>query len=219
MKKFKAAVFDMDGTLLDTMHIWHNMIREYLVRNNIEIPPEIDGKLRAMGIDNAVKFILDNFDSDIEADKLHNELLAILEDSYNKKSVFKPGALELLKKLHDRNISTVILSATPEYMLHLALGKLDAEKYFTHGMLSCYDLKCSKLYPEAFYNAVERLQVSADEVVVFEDAWYAANTAKKAGFTLALISDPCELKIAEMREMADFYVEKSWDEFPVDLFF
>lgn len=219
MKKFKAAIFDMDGTLLDSMYVWRNIARACLVRNNITITEAMECKLKTMGIARVIALINDDFKLNIAPEKLREDIFAILADHYREKSVFKPGALDLLKNLQKRNVATVVLSATPEKLVHLALGKLDALQYFSHGILSCASINYTKFQAEAFFTAAEHLQVSPDEVMVFEDAWYAANTAKKAGFTLGVIADEYELKTAEIRSLADFYVKKSWDEFPIDRFF
>ena len=219
MKKFKAAIFDMDGTLLDTMYIWRHLTREYLISKNIPIPEEIRDKLVTMGITRVVNLLQEYFKLGLTDDELREELYAVLGNYYRNNSVLKPGALNLLKKLQERNVATVILSATPEHLLHIALVKVDIEKYFSHGILSCSSMKYTKFQPEAFYAAIEHLKVNKDEVMVFEDAWYAANTAKQAGLTVAMIAEPTELKVEETRQLADFYVEKSWDEFPVEKFF
>jgi len=219
MKKFKAAIFDMDGTLLDTMYIWRHLTREYLISKNIPLPEEIRDKLVTMGIPRVVNLLQEYFKLGLTADELREELYAVLGNYYRNNSVLKPGALNLLKKLQECNVATVVLSATPEHLLHIALGKVDIEKYFSHGILSCASMKYTKFQPEAFYAAIEHLKVNKDEVMVFEDAWYAANTAKQADLTVAMIAEPTELKVEETRQLADFYVEKSWDEFPVEKFF
>ena len=209
----------MDGTLLDTMYIWRNLAKEYLIRHNIAIPEELKSKLVTMGIIRAINVLREDFQINMTPEKIQEGLFEVLEDYYTSNSVFKPGARELLENLRSRNIPTVLLSATPERFLRLALGKLDAIGYLSNGILSCASLPYNKQHPESFFIAAEHLHSTPAETVVFEDAWYAANTAKKAGFTVAIIADKSELKVAETRELADFYAEKSWDEFPFDRFF
>lgn len=100
------------------------------------------------------------------------------------------------------------------------MNRLDALQYFSHGILSCYTIQCTKHKPEAFLTAAQQFKgIPADEVMIFEDALYAARTVKNAGFTLGVIADREEKHPAEMRQLADFYMEKSWDEFPINQFF
>ena len=219
MKKFKAAIFDMDGTLLDTMYIWHHLAPEYLKRNDIELPENMTDQMATMGISRAVDFLITSFNLNISHEKLHQELINILADYYRNHAEFKPGAVSLLEKLRQHNIPAMVFSATPEDLLMMALNRLDAVKYFSHGLISCGTIKSSKNKPEAFLKAAEHLGFPPDEIMIFEDAWYAASTAKSAGFTVGIIADNEEPRTAEMRELADFYVEKSWDEFPFERFF
>ena len=219
MKKLKAAIFDMDGTLLDTMYIWRHLAPAYLEKNNIAVPDDLTDKLAIMGISRAVEFLIENFHLTISHDELHQELIGILADYYKHKAVFKPGAVEFLQKLRDKNIPTMVFSATPEDLLDLALSRLDAVKYFSHGLLSCRTIQCAKNKPEAFFTAARHIETAPEDVMIFEDAWYAASTAKNAGFTVTVMADEQETRIAEMRALADFYIEKSFDEFPVNNFF
>ena len=219
MKKFKAAIFDMDGTLLDSMYIWHHLAENYLIKNNIPIPEDLADKLVIMSINNAVKMLISDFKLDITPEAMLQELHNVLADFYRTQADFKPGAKAFLQKLRDKNIATMVFSATPEHLLHLTLDRLDAKQYFSCGLLSCDTVKCGKNKEEAFFKAAEYLGFAPDEIMIFEDAHYAATTAKKAGFTLGIMADKWERRTQEQREIADVYIEKSFDEFPIDNFF
>lgn len=219
MKKFKAAIFDMDGTLLDSMYIWHHLAESYLIKNNIPIPDDLADKLVIMSIQNAVKMLIADFKLDLTPEAMRDELHNVLADFYRTQAGFKPGAKTFLQKLRDKNIQTMVFSATPEHLLHLALERLDAKQYFSHGLLSCDTVGYGKHKEEAFFKAAEHLGFAPDEIMIFEDAHYAATTAKRAGFSLGIVADKWERRTQELREIADFYIEQNFDEFPVDNFF
>lgn len=219
MKKFKAAIFDMDGTLLDTMYIWRHLAPAYLERNNIAVPDDLVDKMTIMGIRRAVDFLIENFKLSITPDALLQELLDILADYYRYNAVFKPGTEAFLQALKERGIATVVFSATPQHLIKMALERQNAVDYFSHGLLSCESVGFTKNKPEAFMAVARYLNVEKEEVMVFEDAWYAASTAKAGGFPLCVMADEQEYRTGEMRELADIYIEKSWDEFPVDRWF
>lgn len=219
MKKFKAVIFDMDGTILDSMYIWHHLAESYLVKNNIPVPDDLADKLVIMSIQNAVKMLIADFKLDLTPEAMLDELHNVLADFYRTQADFKPGAKEFLQKLRDNNIATMVFSATPEHLLHLALERLDAKQYFSHGLLSCDTVGYGKHKEEAFVKAAEHFGFAPDEIMIFEDAHYAATTAKKAGFSLAIMADKWERRTGELREIADFYMEKSYEEFPFEKFF
>ena len=219
MKKFKAAIFDMDGTLLESMYIWRNLAPEYLKRNNIAVPDDLLERLAPMAIKKAVDFLIDAFHINLTPEAMYNELLEVLADFYRTSAVPKPGAREFLQKLHSNNIPTVIFSATPEHLLHLALDRWDMTRYFSHGLISCDMLPYRKNNPESFFAVARHLNTDPADVMIFEDAWYAASTASSAGFAVTAIADSVEPRTEDMRELAEFYVEKSWDEFPAERYF
>ena len=219
MKKFKAVIFDMDGTLLDSMYIWHHLAESYLIKNNIPIPEDLADKLVIMSIHNAVKMLINDFKLDLTPEAMLEELQNVLADFYRTQADFKPGARDFLQKLRDRGIATMVFSATPQHLIHLALNRLNAENYFSHGLLSCDTVQCGKNKEEAFFKAAEHFGFAPDEIMIFEDAHYAATTAKKAGFALTVMADQWERRVEELREIADFYIEKDYKEFPFDKFF
>ena len=219
MKKFKAAIFDMDGTLLDTMYMWRHLAHEYLKNSNVPVPEDITEQMAIRGLDATVDFMIENLNLNLSHEELTNALLDIIAEHYKTKAVMKKGALNFLRSLNERGISAVVLSATDEKLIQLAAERLGIMNYLSHKLLSCGTLQYTKNHPESFIKAAEYMGCKPDEVMVFEDAWYAASTAKKAGFALGVIADKEESRTAEMRELADFYIEESWDEFPIDRFF
>ena len=188
MKKFKGAIFDMDGTLLDTMYMWRHLAQEYLKHSNINMPDDITEQMAIKGLNATVDYMIDNLNLNISHEKLTQELLDMIAEHYRTQAVMKKGALDFLRKLNERGVSTVVLSATDENLIMLAADRLGMTKYLSHKLLSCGTLKYTKNHPESFIKAAEYMGCKPDEVMVFEDAWYAASTAKKAGFALGVIS-------------------------------
>ena len=219
MKKLYGAIFDLDGTLLDTMYIWSHLCPEFLRRHDIEFDGDINELVAVMSVRHAVKFMISKFALPVSPEEAQAELFAILDDYYRQQAFPKPGAVKFLKALQERKVKTVILSATPARQLETALRACGLEQLFTHAPISCHSTGVSKQHPEAFLNAAAILQLPPDEVMVFEDAWYAGSTAKAAGFPLCAIYDQTNPRPEELRSLADCSVESSWDEFPLERFF
>ena len=219
MNKYNAAIFDMDGTLLDSMAFWRNLASEYLRSKGIVVSDDFSDQLSQVGISTAIDIMIRRFNLSLSFQTVHQELLAILSDYYCTKAVFKPGAEKFLQKLQERKIDSVVFSSTPECLLHPALEHLQASEYFTKGIISCDTVKYSKDCVEAFYVVASVLNTAPEQIMVFEDAWYAAVTAANAGFGVTVVADKEEKRSDELRGIADFYIENSFEEFPVELFF
>ena len=219
MKKYKAAIFDMDGTLLDSMAFWRNLAPEYLRSNGVIASDDLVDQLSQVNISTAVDIIVRRFDLQLSPKTVLQDFIEILADYYHNKAVFKPGVEKFLQKLQEKNIDSVVFSSTPEYLLRPALKNLHAAEYFTKGIISCDTVKYNKNSVESFHAAASVFNTASEKIMVFEDAWYAAVTAAKAGFGVTVVADKEEKRSAELRGIADFYIENSFEEFPVELFF
>ena len=219
MPKHTAAIFDMDGTLLESMSFWQQLAPEFLKRNKLAVPEYLPEKLAAVNLHEAVDILIKSFELKATHEKIYAEFITMLDDYYRNHAVLKNGVKSFLQKIHSHNISAMVFSSTPEYLIKSALQHCNIEEYFSHKVLSADTLKLSKSHPQAFLTAAERFNVPVQEIIVFEDAWYAANAAKQAGFTLAAVKDDSEVQSEAMHILADFYIEKSYDELPFEKFF
>ena len=89
--KFKAAIFDLDGTLLDSMSIWSNLCREFLLRHHIDEEIDLDGKLGVISMRNALEYVIKEFSLEVSIDEACAETWQIVEEFYRSKAKIKPG--------------------------------------------------------------------------------------------------------------------------------
>lgn len=212
---FKAAIFDMDGTLLDSMYIWRNLCREFLLRHNIDQDIDLDGKLGVISMRNALEYVINEFGLNVTADEAAQESWQIIKDYYLTRSQIKPGIIKILEYLKKNNIPCGIITATESGLVNAALEHAKLSGYFTE-IFSCSDMQTSKRKPEIFYQMSEVLGAKPAETVVFEDALYAALTAKNAGYAVAAVYDFSEKNPEKLKETANWYCN-SWDELPLDV--
>ena len=211
---FKGAIFDLDGTILDSMPLWSNLCRNFLKKHGREQSVDIDKKLEVLSIRSALKYICELFPQlDISLEKAWRETMDEVAEFYREKVTLRPGIMEILDELAAKNIPAGIVTATESELVKLALQRVGLQDYFAAGILSCSDLHTSKKYPDVFLMMAGKLHASPAEIIVFEDALYASVTAKKAGFALAAVYDLSEKEPDELRKLADWYC-RSWEEFP-----
>lgn len=175
----KFAIFDMDGTLINSMDYWCNLGREYLykygITENIEdILEEVGTKTMSQGS----KLFADNFDGLPDVPEIISELRTMIADHYKKDVVTKPGVIEYLEALHNQGVRMCLASATDVNLVVLVMKRLGIDKYFEF-MLSCEEIGKGKDEPDIYLEAVRRLGCKPEEAAVYEDVFYSANTAKK----------------------------------------
>lgn len=185
----KFAIFDMDGTLINSMDYWCNLGREYLykygITKNIEdILEEVGTKTMSQGS----KLFADNFDGLPGVPEIISELRTMIADHYKKDVVTKPGVIEYLEALHNQGVRMCLASATDVNLVVLVMKRLGIDKYFEF-MLSCEEIGKGKDEPDIYLEAARRLGCKPEEAAVYEDVFYSANTAKKAGFYTIAVAD------------------------------
>ena len=207
---FKAAIFDMDGTLLDSMRMWDNLSLNYLKRHGVDAPADLSDKLGVLGMRRAAEYIMENYLPGQTVEDICRGIDEMLDEFYSYEAVIKPGAKEFLQKLANGNIPMALLSATGKAHLHTALRRFGMEEFFNVGIFSTEELKMSKAYPETFLKMAEMMNVSPEDCAVFEDAPYAAQSAALAGCQVYGIWD-LERTAAEVEKCAKKFI-RSWDE-------
>ena len=203
------AIFDMDGTLIDSMVFWKNLATEYLTSKGIrEIPAEILEQIKPMTMSESAALFQTAFGltGDIES-----EMNAMMDAHYRNDIPLKPGVQEYLQKLHARGVRMCVASATAEYLMDACLARLGVRDYFEF-LLSCETVGAGKRSPIVYHTSAQRLNVMPQEIAVYEDALYAIQTAKKAGYYVVGIYDASAADSWQaIEEMADEIII-NWEE-------
>ena len=203
------AIFDMDGTLIDSMVFWKNLATEYLTSKGIrEIPPDIVEQVKTMTMSESAALFQTAFGltGDIES-----EMNAMMDDHYRKDIPLKSGVREYLQELRDRGIRMCVASATAEYLMDACLTRLGVRDYFEF-LLSCETVGAGKRSPIVYHTSAQRLNVMPQEIAVYEDALYAIQTAKKAGYyVVGIYDDSAADSWQAIEEMADEIII-NWEE-------
>ena len=112
---FKAAIFDLDGTLLDSMGIWSNLCYQFLQRHGITLEAGglagMEKKLEVLSIRNALEYVLKVFPQiNIDLDSAHQQTWQIVENFYRHQAEIKPGIPEIIAELESKNIPAGIIT-------------------------------------------------------------------------------------------------------------
>ena len=198
------AIFDMDGTLVDSMLYWKNLAKEYLATKGItHIPDMILEKIKQMTMTESATLFIEKFGLNGTPESVAKEMNALMDTHYYKDIPLKKGIKEYLNKLYDSGTTMCVASATAVSLVEACLKRLGIIEYFSF-LLSCETIGVGKSKPNIYYEAAKRLGAEPSDIAVYEDALYAAETAKKAGFYVVGVFDESAKKnFASLKEISD----------------
>ncbi len=191
LKNISGAIFDLDGTILDSMFIWNEIGYKFLENKNIQAPPGADKEFIKMSLKQAAEYYIEHFDNTATIDSIINDINKLVESFYFNEVVKKPGVSEFLEMLKNRGVKMCVATATDKYLVEKALERNGLLHYFSE-IFTCNGVGAGKDTPVIYNKALEHLGTDKETTFVFEDALYAIKTAKKAGFKLVGISDVSE---------------------------
>lgn len=183
----KAAIFDLDGTLLDSMDNWRNMIEELYQTLTLQLTKEDMEELEKISLRQKAEYIACNCMEGVTAEEVLNKAYDIMSEKYRKEVVPIKGAEEYLKKLYHQNIPMGIATLTNGKMATNALKNHGLLKYFNF-VLSADEIGKGKREPDIFLEAARRLGCLPEDTMVFEDSLFAIHTANKAGFPICAVT-------------------------------
>lgn len=207
----KGAIFDVDGTILDTMPIWNDCPKILLERRNIIMKNDTPSVLFCLTIEDSAKYLKSVYNLPDDVEDLMKEINGIVDDFYFNGAELKPGAEKLLQQLQSADVPCVVASSTDRYCLEAALNRLGMMKYFKK-IFTCGEVGKSKSYPDIFLKSMDFLSVRPEETWLFEDGLYSAKTAKSMGIkVLGVYDEGSRDDEIEFREIADIYVKSLED--------
>ena len=185
------AIFDMDGTLIDSMIYWKNLASEYLCSRGVErIPEDLPERIKSMTMSESAALFQQEFGLTGDPEE---EMNAVMEEHYRNDIPLKPGVREHLQRLRSRGVRMCVASATAEPLMEACLKRLGVRDCFEF-LLSCETVGAGKHSPQVYHDAARRLGANPTEIAVYEDALYAVQTAKEAGYYVVGVYDDSAAK-------------------------
>lgn len=213
MNGFKGAIFDMDGTLLDSMRVWKRLTQGYLKQFGLHVTDEEYAACEGFSQPQVAQYFADKYPQlPGGAAGLMEGMDKLITARYETVAKPRDGVLPFLDGLRRRGVKMAIATLTARRHAEKALRDRDMLDYFDF-MLTIEDVGVSKYQPDIYLMSAERLGLTPADCVVFEDAPYACTTAKKAGFRVCgVVEAAYAAGEQELRASSDLIIERSFDE-------
>lgn len=207
----EGVIFDLDGTLIDSMYIWETLAYDYLTPLGYKVSRDIYLELRNMSLTESSEYLRKKYNVDKTGVEIEQGMKNLLYDCYENVFELRLGVMDLLDDLKSRGVDICIATVTDEKLVRPLLKRLNISDYFEF-IQTERNSNISKTEPRFYDFALEKLGKSKEDVWVFEDALYAIKSAKKAGFKVLGIRDESNKdQLDEIKAISDIYIENFSD--------
>lgn len=207
LSNIKAVIFDMDGTLIDSMWVWKQVDIDYLKRRNIELPEDLQKSIAGLSFTETAFYFKNRFSLKDDIDDIKKEWTSMVMEYYKTIIKAKDGVKEFLQYLKMNNYKIGMATSNYIELIEPVLKNNDINDFFDVIVTTC-EVPRDKSYPDVFLETAKRLEVKPEECLVFEDTLNAVRGAKLAGMKVVGIYDmhgTCSPE--ELKETADHLIE------------
>ncbi|MGI6011606.1 MAG: HAD family hydrolase [Ruminococcus sp.] len=206
MQEFTGAIFDLDGTLLDSMWVWEQIDIDFLEKRGIALPEDYLKKITPMGFEAAARYTIQRFGLLEEPKDLIKEWYGMAEEYYRNRVGLKPHAAQYLEYLKENGVKMAAATSSDPQLFEPALVHNKIREYFS-SVVTVRDVSRGKGFPDIYLYAAGRLGENPCRCAVFEDIPEGIRGAGDGGFlTVGVYDSYSGHEKEEMIRLADYYI-------------
>ena len=201
----KGAIFDFDGTLVDSMFIWDTIGEDYLRSLGKEPHEDLKETFMTLTLEEAAEYYRTHYGVTLSVKEIVDGVNTMVEGIYRTRVALKQGVADFLAQLKENGTRMCIATVTDRYLVEETLDRLGILQYFSE-IFTCAEVGYGKDKPIIYRKALEHLDTARNETYVFEDSLFALKTAKADGFTTVGVYDRHENRQDNLKNLADYYI-------------
>lgn len=179
------SIFDVDGTILDSMEVWNTLASQYVQSLGMVPDKNLDEIVSDMSLEQSATYLKNHYKINKQEERIISEVLNFISDFYEYEVNLMPGFKEFISHYDSIN---VIGTSCDEELVKIALNRLAVLNYF-EDIITCSKVNKSKNDPDFYLACAQVLKQRPEDIVVFEDADYCIDVARKVGFKVIKIKD------------------------------
>ena len=192
------SIFDVDGTILDSMEVWNTLASQYVQSLGMVPDKNLDEIVSDMSLEQSATYLKNHYKINKQEERIISEVLNFISDFYEYEVNLMPGFKEFISHYDSIN---VIGTSCDEELVKIALNRLAVLNYF-EDIITCSKVNKSKNNPDFYLACAQVLKQRPEDIVVFEDADYCIDVARKVGFKV--------IKIKDWRDLNEKCINDCW---------
>lgn len=188
LKNIEGAVFDLDGTLLNSSWVWEKVDEKFLGDRGFQVPDDYVDEISPLGAERAAVYTIERFGLNEDKDDIVREWIEMAKKEYATEVVCKPYAKEFLEELHKLNIKMAVATSSDRELFMKTLEREGILKYFQK-IVTVDEVERGKGYPDIYEEAARRIKVNPHKCLVFEDILAGVTGASLGEFNVVAVFD------------------------------
>lgn len=211
LEGIKAVIFDLDGTLVDSMWMWKDIDIEFLGKYGYELPSNLQSEIEGMSFSETAEYFKNRFNLNISLDEIKAEWNQMAWNKYLNEVPLKEGVEDFLRYLKSNHIKAGIATSNSRELVNLIIESHGVKDYFDSVRTSC-EVERGKPAPDIYLLVAKDLGVEVDQCLVFEDVIQGIMAGKNAGMKVCAVYDHFSKEVTmQKKELSDYYIESFYE--------
>jgi HAD superfamily hydrolase (TIGR01509 family) len=203
IRDYEGAIFDLDGTLTDSMHVWDHLCRDWLLAAGKKPAADLEKDIEIMTVAQSAEYIRRRYGLDLSPGEIVSQWEEVALDSYKTTVALKKETADLVRELYNEGRALAVVTSCFPAACEAVLERHNLRRFFS-AVLYTDEAPGDKSYPGIWRAAAKRLGLEPAHCVVFEDAYYALKGVRAAGMAFAAVYDETCAEWELMKAEADW---------------